>query len=145
MLLFTTAFAGSTIKLGTMKTPKGAVPTSAYPSIRKGKTVVYFDNDRIRTIKTPEGYHVSSTYPSVKAGRTVVFFERDGVLIKIEDYHHVVGHCYRCKTIVEPNLSLQWFVKTKPLAKAGIEAVREGRTRIIPEVWEKTYFKTRGK
>ncbi len=67
-------------------------------------------------------------------------FERDGVLIKIEDYHHVVGHCYRCRTIVEPNLSLQWFVKTKPLAKAAMEAVRDGRTRIIPEVWEKTYF-----
>jgi len=67
-------------------------------------------------------------------------FERDGILIKIEDYRHVVGHCYRCKTIVEPNLSLQWFVKTKPLAKPAIEAVREGRTRIVPEVWEKTYF-----
>ncbi len=67
-------------------------------------------------------------------------FERDGVLIKIEDYPHVVGHCYRCKTIVEPNLSLQWFVRTKPLAKTAIEAVRNGRTRIIPEVWEKTYF-----
>ncbi len=67
-------------------------------------------------------------------------FERDGILIKTEDYRHVVGHCYRCKTIVEPNLSLQWFVKTKPLAKPAIEAVREGRTRIIPEVWEKTYF-----
>ena len=67
-------------------------------------------------------------------------FERDGVLLRIEDYRHVVGHCYRCKTIVEPNLSLQWFVKTKPLAKTAIEAVRERRTRIIPEVWEKTYF-----
>jgi valyl-tRNA synthetase len=67
-------------------------------------------------------------------------FERDEVLVKIEDYRHVVGHCYRCKTIVEPNLSLQWFVKTKPLAKTAIEAVRDGRTRIIPEVWEKTYF-----
>ena len=67
-------------------------------------------------------------------------FEREGVLVKTEDYHHMVGHCYRCKTIVEPNLSLQWFVKTKPLAKEAIEVVRNGRTRIIPEVWEKTYF-----
>ncbi len=67
-------------------------------------------------------------------------FERDGVLLKTEDYRHVVGHCYRCKTIVEPNLSLQWFVRTKPLAKPAIEAVRDRRTRIIPEVWEKTYF-----
>jgi valyl-tRNA synthetase len=67
-------------------------------------------------------------------------FERDGVLLKTEDYRHVVGHCYRCKTIVEPNLSLQWFVRTKPLAKVAIEAVRDRRTRIIPDVWEKTYF-----
>jgi valyl-tRNA synthetase len=67
-------------------------------------------------------------------------FERDGVLLKTEDYHHMVGHCYRCKTIVEPNLSLQWFVRTKPLAKEAIEAVRDGRTRIVPEVWGKTYF-----
>ena len=67
-------------------------------------------------------------------------FERDGVLLKTEDYRHMVGHCYRCKAIVEPNLSLQWFVRTKPLAQAAIEAVRENRTRIIPEVWEKTYF-----
>jgi len=72
--------------------------------------------------------------------RIVEDFERDGVLIKIEDYHHKVGHCYRCKTIVEPNLSLQWFVRTKPLAEAAMEAVRDGRTRIIPEMWEKTYF-----
>jgi valyl-tRNA synthetase len=72
--------------------------------------------------------------------RIVKDFEKDGVLIKIEDYRHTIGHCYRCKTIVEPNLSLQWFVKTKPLAREAIKAVRNGRTRIIPEVWEKTYF-----
>ena len=72
--------------------------------------------------------------------RIVEDFERDGVLLKIEDYRHMVGHCYRCKTVVEPNLSLQWFVRTKPLARMAIEAVRDGRTRIIPEMWEKTYF-----
>jgi valyl-tRNA synthetase len=72
--------------------------------------------------------------------RIIEDFERDGILIKIEDYHHKVGHCYRCKTIVEPNLSLQWFVRTKPLAEAAIMAVRDGRTRILPEMWGKTYF-----
>jgi valyl-tRNA synthetase len=66
--------------------------------------------------------------------------EREGLLLKVEDYSHKVGHCYRCKTVVEPNLSLQWFVKTKPLAEPAIEAVRKGRTRIIPSLWEKTYF-----
>lgn len=72
--------------------------------------------------------------------RMVEDFERDGVLIGTEEYRHMVGHCYRCWTIVEPNLSLQWFVKTKPLAQEAMEAVRKGRTRIIPEFWEKTYF-----
>ncbi len=72
--------------------------------------------------------------------RMVEDFERDGVLIRTEEYRHMVGHCYRCGTIVEPNLSLQWFVKTKPLAQEAMEAVRKGRTRIIPELWEKTYF-----
>lgn len=67
-------------------------------------------------------------------------FERDGILIKKEDYRHKVGHCYRCKTIVEPNLSIQWFVRTKPLARPAIDAVKQGRTRIIPSMWEKTYF-----
>jgi valyl-tRNA synthetase len=67
-------------------------------------------------------------------------FIREEVLIKTEDYHHKVGHCYRCKTIVEPNLSLQWFVRTKPLAQTAIKAVRTGHTRIVPELWEKTYY-----
>ncbi len=67
-------------------------------------------------------------------------FIRDGVLLKAEDYQHKVGHCYRCKTIVEPNLSLQWFVRTKPLAQPAIEAVQTRRTRIVPDLWEKTYY-----
>ena len=58
--------------------------------------------------------------------RIVEDLERDGVLLKTEDYRHMVGHCYRCKTIVEPNLSLQWFVKTKPLART-CHGSRQGR------------------
>ena len=64
----------------------------------------------------------------------------EGLLIKIEPHDHGVGHCYRCKTVVEPNLSKQWFVKVKPLAEKAIAAVKEGKTRIIPETWTKTYF-----
>jgi valyl-tRNA synthetase len=62
------------------------------------------------------------------------------LLEKVEPYGHAVGHCYRCKTIVEPSLSLQWFVRVKPLAEPAIAAVKDGRTRIIPKGWEKTYF-----
>ncbi|SFM92947.1 valine--tRNA ligase [Thermodesulforhabdus norvegica] len=63
-----------------------------------------------------------------------------GLLEKIEDIQHRVGHCYRCKSVIEPLVSLQWFVKTKPLAERAIEAVRKGRTRIIPEKWTRDYF-----
>jgi len=63
-----------------------------------------------------------------------------GLLLKIDDHLHAVGECYRCQTVVEPSLSRQWFVKMQPLAEPAIRAVEEGRTRIIPAQWEKTYF-----
>ncbi|MBW2321200.1 MAG: valine--tRNA ligase, partial [Deltaproteobacteria bacterium] len=66
--------------------------------------------------------------------------KQEGLLEKIEPYQHSIGHCYRCKTIIEPNLSKQWFIKTKPLAKKAIDAVKNGDTKIIPEIWTKTYF-----
>ena len=64
----------------------------------------------------------------------------EGLLEKIEPYQHSVGHCYRCRTTVEPYLSKQWFVRVKPLAEKGIAAVETGDTRIIPDTWTKTYF-----
>jgi valyl-tRNA synthetase len=63
-----------------------------------------------------------------------------GVLLKIEDLNHSVGHCYRCRTVVEPYLSKQWFVKAKPLAEPAMEAVRNGSIKIVPKFWENTYF-----
>ncbi len=66
--------------------------------------------------------------------------KNEGLLEKIDAYQHSIGHCYRCRTIIEPNLSKQWFVKTKPLAEKAIEAVQNGATRIVPEIWTKTYF-----
>jgi valyl-tRNA synthetase len=65
----------------------------------------------------------------------------EGLLERVEPHRHSVGHCYRCKTVVEPNLSRQWFVKAKPLAEKAIQAVETGKTRIIPEAWTKTYYK----
>jgi len=66
--------------------------------------------------------------------------KKEKLLEKIEPYRHSVGHCYRCHTMVEPNLSRQWFVKAKPLAQKAIEAVKSGRTRIIPDTWTRTYY-----
>jgi valyl-tRNA synthetase len=69
----------------------------------------------------------------------VAALEKEGFLVKIEPHQHSVGHCYRCKTVVEPNLSLQWFVKVKPLAQKALDAVKNKDTKIIPEMWNKTY------
>jgi valyl-tRNA synthetase len=63
-----------------------------------------------------------------------------GLIEKIEPYRHSVGVCHRCKTVVEPLVSKQWFVQTKPLAEAAIKAVREGRIKILPRSWAKTYY-----
>lgn len=72
--------------------------------------------------------------------RIVSDLEEAGLLDRIEDHTLAVGGCYRCKTVVEPYLSLQWYVKVGPLAEKAIAAVREGRTRIVPLQWENTYF-----
>jgi valyl-tRNA synthetase len=63
-----------------------------------------------------------------------------GLLDKIVDYSHAVGHCQRCQTIIEPLASRQWFVKMEPLAKPAIAAVKDGRIKIIPERFEKVYL-----
>ena len=66
--------------------------------------------------------------------------KNSGLLEKIEPYRNAIGHCYRCKTMIEPLLSKQWFVRAAPLAKKAIAAVRDGKTRIVPTNWERVYF-----
>jgi len=66
--------------------------------------------------------------------------QEQGYLVDKTAYRVPVGTCYRCKTTIEPYLSKQWFVKTRPLADEAIKAVAEGRTRIIPKNWEKVYY-----
>lgn len=64
----------------------------------------------------------------------------EGLLEKIEDLGHSVGHCYRCDTVVEPMVSKQWFVKMKPLAKPAIDVVKEGKVKFVPERFAKIYL-----
>jgi valyl-tRNA synthetase len=66
--------------------------------------------------------------------------ESKGLLEKTEPYSHSVGHCGRCQTMVEPKVSLQWFVRMQPLARVAIEVVKDGRVKIIPERFTKIYF-----
>lgn len=66
--------------------------------------------------------------------------KENGLLAREENYKHSVGHCYRCKTVIEPLSTPQWYVSVKPLAIEAIKAVREGDIRILPEAWDNTYY-----
>jgi len=72
--------------------------------------------------------------------RILADLEKAGLVEKIENHEHAVGHCYRCDTVIEPRLSPQWFVRMKPLAGPAIDAVKEGRVRFVPFRWTKVYL-----
>jgi valyl-tRNA synthetase len=64
----------------------------------------------------------------------------DGFLLKVDAYDHSVGHCDRCTSVVEPKISLQWYLKVDTLAKPAIEAVESGRIQFVPDSFKKRYF-----
>lgn len=66
--------------------------------------------------------------------------EAEGALIKVEDYSHNVGTCYRCHNTIEPRLSKQWFVKMSPLAEPAIDVVKDGKVKFVPERFNKIYY-----
>ena len=72
--------------------------------------------------------------------RLVEILEEKGFMEKIEDYENAVGECYRCKSIIEPYLSDQWYVRIKDLARDAIKAVEEGKIKYVPDRWTKVYI-----
>ncbi len=72
--------------------------------------------------------------------QVVAALDAEGLLVKVDAYRFGLSKCQRCKTVVEPLISRQWFVKTKPLAEPAIRAVEEGQIQFVPENWTKTYF-----
>lgn len=66
--------------------------------------------------------------------------EKLGLLVKVEDHSHNVGTCQRCRTVVEPLISKQWYVRMKPLAEPAIDVVRDGTIKFVPERFSKIYF-----
>ena len=82
-----------------------------------------------------------ATLPATKARTKIELLLKDRELLtQVDDHKMAIGKCYRCKTVVEPYLSPQWFVKIKPLAEPAIQAVVDGRIRIIPEGWTNNYL-----
>jgi valyl-tRNA synthetase len=88
-------------------------------------------------IRTPEG--IAGLDRAAARDAIVKLLTARGSLVKRRPHDHAVRHCYRCDTVVEPRLSDQWFVKMAPLAKPALEAVRDGRIRILPERHEAVY------
>jgi len=83
------------------------------------------------SLAAPERFQGLDRYEARR--RVVAEFEAAGMLEKVEDHRHAVGHCYRCETVVEPRLSEQWFVRMAPLAEPALAAYRKGRLRFVPE------------
>jgi len=72
--------------------------------------------------------------------RVIADLDAAGLVERIDDHVHSVGHCYRCHTVIEPWLSDQWFVDMRPLAAPAIDAVRDGRVTFHPKRWQNVYF-----
>jgi len=96
------------------------------------------DRDARLNENAPEKYRGMDRFEARTA--IVADLEALGLMVKIEDYALTVGTCQRSGVVVEPMLSKQWYVRAAPLAKPAADAVRDGRTRIVPRSWEKTYF-----
>jgi|SRR5579872_2033060 len=93
--------------------------------------------DAKMTSEAGKAYEGLDRYEARK--RVVAELEAQGFLVKTEPHHHSVATCSRCGTVIEPLLSLQWFVKMEPLAKPALEAYRDGRLRFVPERHGRTY------
>lgn len=123
---------------GIVKITPAHDPNDFEVGLRHGLPVINVMTDDAKITDDYPKYAGMDRFEARKA--IVKDLEEGGFLVKIEDYSHNVGTCYRCGTTIEPRVSLQWFVKMADLAKPAIEAVRSGDIKFIPERFEKNYF-----
>ena len=123
---------------GVVKITPAHDPNDFEVGLRHGLPVINIMNGDGTINQNGGKYAGMDRYAARKA--IVADLEAAGYLVRVEDYSHNVGCCYRCGTTVEPLVSKQWFVKMEPLAKPAIEAVKSGETKFVPERFGKTYF-----
>lgn len=123
---------------GCVKITPAHDPNDFEVGLRHNLPVINVMDDTAHMNENAGKYQGMDRYECRKA--IVKDLEKGGFLVKIKPHVHNVGTCYRCKTTVEPKVSKQWFVKMKPLAEPAIECVKDGRTKFIPERFEKIYF-----
>ena len=123
---------------GVVKITPAHDPNDFEVGLRHNLPVMRVLTDDAKIVEDYPKYAGMDRYEARKA--IVADLEAEGALVKVEDYSHNVGTCYRCGTTVEPSVSKQWFVKMKPLAAPAIDAVKKGETKFIPSRFEKIYF-----
>ncbi|MFU8856798.1 MAG: valine--tRNA ligase [Deferrisomatales bacterium] len=124
---------------GAVKVTPAHDPTDFAIGLRHGLPLVaVIGKDGTMTPEAGKAYAGLDRYEARQ--RVLSDLEACGALLGDEAHAHAVGHCYRCHTAIEPLVSRQWFVRVQPLAEKAVAAVREGRTRIVPAQWEKTYY-----
>ena len=123
---------------GVVKITPAHDPNDFEVGLRHNLPVINCMTDDAKITDDYPAYAGMDRYEARKA--IVKDLEAEGALVKIEDYSHNVGTCYRCHTSVEPRVSKQWFVKMAPLAEPAIDCVKSGKTKFVPERFEKTYF-----
>ena len=123
---------------GVVKITPAHDPNDFEVGLRHNLPVINVMTDDAKIIADYPKYAGMDRFEARKA--IVADLEAEGALVKIEDYSHNVGTCYRCSTTVEPRVSKQWFVKMKPLATPAIDAVKKGETKFVPQRFEKVYF-----
>ena len=123
---------------GVVKITPAHDPNDFEVGLRHNLPVINVMTDDAKITDDYPAYAGMDRYEARKA--IVEDLKAEGALVKIEDYSHNVGTCYRCSTTVEPRVSKQWFVKMKPLATPAIEAVKNGETKFVPQRFEKVYF-----
>lgn len=123
---------------GVVKITPAHDPNDFEVGLRHNLEVINVMTEDAKIVDDYAKYAGMDRYEARKA--IVADLEAEGALVKIEDYSHNVGTCYRCKTTVEPRVSKQWFVKMEPLAGPAIEAVKNGDTKFVPPHFDKTYY-----
>ncbi len=123
---------------GVVKITPAHDPNDFEVGLRHNLPVINVMTDDAKITEDYPKYAGMDRYEARKA--IVKDLEAEGALVRIEDYTHNVGTCYRCSSTVEPRVSKQWFVKMKPLAGPAIDAVKEGETKFVPQRFEKVYF-----
>ncbi|HLZ68478.1 MAG TPA: valine--tRNA ligase [Dehalococcoidia bacterium] len=123
---------------GAVKVTPGHDPTDYEIGLRHGLPIINVMNPDATMNAEAGPYNGLDRYEARR--RIIEDFDNAGLLVRIEPYTTSIGHCDRCDTVVEPIVSPQWYVKTKPLAEPAIAAVKEGRIRIVPERFEKVYL-----